>query len=228
RGQRQPAVQYGGRLGRDTVQQLPVDAGHRARARGAAPVEQGQQLHAGRVPVPRAVHLEVDERYEPRLFGGIPGRLGGRARLGGRLQRAPEAVKILSREVYTAVAVILTDVPEDVRELQGHPERVGQRFGHPHVGRAEDAEGQPPDGPGDAAAVVPQIVEGGVEGAVDVGDAAVDELTEGLHRYGELLAGVVQGDENGVVFGAPRDAGRAGARHAEHLVPGFLQRRQLG
>src|SRR5437763_982008 len=69
------------------------------------------------------------------------------------------------------------------------------------VGGAEHTQREPADRARDAPAVVQQLVEGGVPGALHVGDAAVDDLGERLDRDREAAGRVVQRDQNRVPGG---------------------------
>ena len=112
RGQRNPAVQDGGGLRRDPLEQPAVDAGHGAGAGRAAAVEHGQQLPAGGVPFAGPFGLEFHQ----------PDELG-RA---GCVQVDVELGQVLGGQVDPPVLVVLADVAQDVGQLQGDAERVGQ------------------------------------------------------------------------------------------------------
>ena len=77
---------------------------------------------------------------------------------------------------------------------------------------AVDAEREPADGAGHAAAVPEQVVEGLVGGLVHVGQAAVDELVERFQRDVEAGAGVGQGDQHRVGVVELASAGRRRGR----------------
>ena len=124
--------------------------------------------------------------------------------------------QVFGGQVDAAVAVVLADVAQDVRQLERDAEGVGQ-LGRPvHViAGAEDAQGQAADRAGHAAAVPEQVIEGLVAGAAHVGDAAVDELAEGGDGDGEAARHVGQGQQHRVVRGRPGEV--------EDLLPRDLQ-----
>ncbi len=123
---------------------------------------------------------------------------------------AAELGEVLGGQVGASVGGVLSDVAEDVGELQGEAEGVGVlgrsrgagRARARCVHRAEDAEGEPSDGSGHAAAVGLEVVPGLVGLAADVHQHAVDELVEAAERDGESAGGVCQrdGDRVGVVL----------------------------
>ena len=138
----------------------------------AAPVQQRQQPHARWPYQPRA-------RWASNRISSSSPRSPAQPAGLSRPQGAAEALQVLGGQVYPAVPKILLNVTQDVRQLQRDPQRVGQRLGGGRVPAAEHAERKPPDRPGHTPAVVLELVECGVAGALDVGLAAVDQLAEG-------------------------------------------------
>ena len=169
RRERDPLAEHPAGVGFDPGQQLPVDPGHRRDARPAAPVEQRQQLQPVGEVLLGAGHLSGDERRQ---------RLGRTREVG----RAPEGVRLVTREVGAPHRAIFDDVAQDVRDLQRHAERLGARLGRLRVVGAEHGERQPPDRAGHAAAVRGEIGERRAPHAVDVELAALDEQFELVER----------------------------------------------
>ena len=133
---------------------------------------------------------------------------------------AVELGQVLGGQVNAPVLVVLADVPQDVGQLQGHAEGVGQPGGHLVIPAGpEDAQGQPADRAGHAAAVIVQIVERLVGGAAHVGQAPVDELAERLHRHGEITPGVGQREQHRII--------QAGLAQVQDRAAGFLERGDL-
>jgi hypothetical protein len=107
-------------------------------------------------------------------------------------------------------------VAQDVRQLEGDAERVGQVGGLRWVlARAEDAERQPADRARHAAAVVQEIVERLVARAAHVRHAAVDELAERRDGHREVPLHVGQREQDRVI--------RAGAGEVEDGMAGLLE-----
>ncbi len=138
-----------------------------------------------------------------------------------------ELGQVFGGQVDPAVLPVLADVAQDVRQLEGDTERVGQfgglGLGVRVVAGAEDAQGQAADRAGHAAAVPEQVIEGLVAGAAHVGDAAVDELAERRHRDGEVPLHVSQGEQHRIVRGRPGEVEDLLARGLQggDLLPGW-------
>ena len=119
--------------------------------------------------------------------------------VGGEPEHHSEPVEILGGQVDPAVGQVLPDVAQDVRLLQGDPERVGQ--GHrPRrcPAHAEHAEAEPADRTGHAAAVADQVVERLIPVPPDVHLHAVDKFLEGEQGEGEQGGCVAQRQQNGI------------------------------
>jgi hypothetical protein len=176
---------------------------------GAA-VEQAQQLPAGGVPVPGPFGLELDQ-------AGETGRRRGLAQ-GGRV--TVELGQVFGGQVDAAVAVIFADVAQDVRQLKGDAERVGQPGGLARVvPRAEDPEREAADRACHASAVPQQVIDGLVGIAPHVGHAAVDELAERRHGHREVPLHVGQGEQHRIICGWRGEV--------KDLAPGRLQGGEL-
>src|SRR5262249_33436672 len=117
----------------DVLEQAEVDARHRTRRGGAAPVEQWHEPESGRVPVLGSIRLEPDQL--PEIAGQH-----ALAVLAAKGQRAPEPSNVFGREIYPSVPEILADIPHDVGQLQRDPERVSERFRGRGIAAAEDSE----------------------------------------------------------------------------------------
>ncbi len=219
RGQGHPAAQHGARVGLDAVEEAVVDAGHGGDAGGGAAVEHGQQAGALGEQFAGAADLEADQAGEVAVGAGAHelGPLG-----------AAELPQVLGGQVDAAVRGILTDVAEDVGDLEGQSEGVGVLGGAGRIAcagqDAEDAEGQTADGAGHAGAVGAQLVPGLVGVAADVHQHAVDQLVEGAEREGVAVGRVGEGDGDrvGVVLGnrTVADACQQGAGRGQPFLLG--------
>ena len=114
RPQREPPAQDERRLGGDPLEQQPVLAGHREHAGGAAAVEQRHELEPPPEPAEPALGLEGDHELD-RAAEAAADRL------------AAEALEVLGREVDAPGGGVLADVAEDVADLEGDAEVVGER-----------------------------------------------------------------------------------------------------
>ena len=89
----------------------------------------------------------------------------------------PESGPVLGRQVHPAHLVpVLDDVAQDVGDLEGDPEGVGQRLGSLRVDGPVHGQAEPADGARHPPAVADQLVEVAVLRALDVHLAAVDQL----------------------------------------------------
>ncbi len=83
--------------------------------------------------------------------------------------------------------------------MESHAEGVRERNGTIRVVRTEDGERQAPDGPGNVAAVLDEVVNVFVRRSVDVHFAPVNDLAEALHRQRVPTGRVRHGGEHWVI-----------------------------
>ncbi len=83
----------------------------------------------------RPLRLEPDERPRSRRWDG-PARSS---------RGDPEALEVLCGQVDAPALQVLADVAEDVRQLHGHAQVVGQRLVRSGTRRSEHRQRQPPD-----------------------------------------------------------------------------------
>jgi hypothetical protein len=116
------------------------------------------------------------------------------------------------------VLVVLAHVAQDVRELHGHAEVVGQRSMSVPISCGEDGQAQPADRSGHIAAVHHELVEGLVPGVAHVELHAVDQELERVERQVEAPVGICQRNRHRIpgrrsgargAVGAVRDSGQA-------------------
>ena len=112
-----------------------------------------------------------------------------------------KAPQILGGQIDAPVLRVLAQVAQDVRELQRHPQVVGEPLGAPRGrcrrGRAaEDRQARPPDRAGHTPAVEHELVETLIGDALDVHAHALDQLAERIGGQREAHARVGQRDDH--------------------------------
>ena len=116
---------------------------------------------------------------------------------------AVEQVQITLGKIDPVVTEILSDIAQDVRQLQGHPERVREACrtiavvaGQPWI---EDAERQPANRSRDASAVVDELVQIVVGAPAHIHLAPVDEFPERIKRDRQPACRVIEGHQDRIV-----------------------------
>ena len=136
------------------------------------------------------------------------------------------ALQLVGREVAATAARVLTDVPEDVRQLHGDTERAGAPDHGCRIGaltHAEHGAGQLPHAPGHTLAVGLQGLPGRVTGLEDVPGDPVKELLEGGRGDAEAPDGPGQLPEERVAGGSlhcRQDLTAEQGQSVGRLVPG--------
>ena len=122
-----------------------------------------------------------------------------------------EPLAVLGGQVDPAhLVAVLDDVAEDVGDLQGNPQRVGERFRSIRVAGPVDPEAEAPDAAGHPVAVADQLVEAGVARAVHVHFAPVDQVVQGGHGDRKAAGDVRQCGQDRIVLGARCHDSRGG------------------
>ena len=115
-GSETPSLEHGTGSGRDAGQQPAVDARHRTDARPAAVVEQGEQLQPLVEPLPARTASKATSAATESA-GPVSSGVGA------------EPGDVVGRQVDAPHLPVLDDVAQDVGELEGDAEGVGELRG---------------------------------------------------------------------------------------------------
>ena len=130
-------------------------------------MNQRKELGAFGVELAGALGFETEER----AGWGRCGRGGDSAR------SATETLQIFGGKIDAAAGGIFRNVAENVGELEGEAEVIGQ-LESARIGKTEDADAALADDAGDTMTIEAQIVEGAVGRRVQIHLSAGDELFE--------------------------------------------------
>jgi hypothetical protein len=121
-------------VGHDFVEDPAVQVIRRPDARLRAGGQHGDAGRGSRVVMPRAADLELDERSDRRCRNAFR-RRGEQVGPGDA-----ECSQVLLRHVDPVPSQVLTDIPDEVRELERKTELAGRFACGEAVGRTEDRQ----------------------------------------------------------------------------------------
>jgi hypothetical protein len=130
------------------------------------------------------------------LKGDEAGNLAGRPR---EVRRAADSFRILAREIHATKGSVFYDIAQDVRQLQRDAERVRERRRFLWMIRAKDGERKTSDRASDVAAVLDEVVDRVVVGALHVHLTPIDDLSEALHGQVITIVRVGEGEQDRVI-----------------------------
>jgi hypothetical protein len=181
--QREPAVEHERRLLSDPVEQHAVLSRHREHRRGAAAVEERDEVEAAVEPLEPALRLEGDQQVDGTFEPAVDGH-------------DAETLEVVARQVDAPVRHVLGDIPKHVPDLERNTEVVGKHGAAYAVRAVEDAERQAADRACDTAAVPLELGERFVRGSMRIHLRAVDQVAERLERDREPRSRIGHRDEH--------------------------------
>src|SRR3984957_2643809 len=163
----------------DASEHTPIDVGHRKYTGAATTIQQRHELQAVIEPFAGTPRLKARERVELTL----------------RAVEAPIVAHLIAPQVFTGNVHaperrILTQVAQDVRQLQSDAKIVGESVRLLLLASAKDRQAQPANRAGDQATVDEQVLKALIACALDVHTHTGDQVLKRFDRQRETLVGV--------------------------------------